>query len=338
MITIDGSFGEGGGQVLRTSLALSLVTGQPFRITNIRAGRRKPGLLRQHLTAVNAAAAVSSASVDGNEMKSRGLTFRPKRAKAGEYRFAVGTAGSATLVLQTVLPALLLADGPSRLTLEGGTHNPYAPPFDFLTRSFLPIVNRMGPTVTATLDRPGFYPAGGGCFTVDIAPAGGLAPIELLERGELVRHEAVAIVSQLPRSIAEKELATLGRLLPIVDGATRIEQVTAPRGPGNVVMVILESEHVSGVFTGFGERGVPSERVARSVVKPVREYLTSDVPVGRYLADQLLVPMAVAGEGEFTTLPLTRHSATNVEVLKQFLDVGVTVTKPDRLKWHVRVS
>ncbi len=338
MITIDGSFGEGGGQVLRTSLGLSLVTGQPFRITNIRAGRRKSGLLRQHLTAVNAAATVSSAAVSGNDMRSRELTFRPNAVKAGEYRFAVGTAGSATLVLQTVLPSLLLAEGSSRLVVEGGTHNPFAPPFDFLTQAFLPVVNRMGPTVTATLDRPGFYPAGGGRFTVDIVPTEYLSPLTLLERGTPVGQEAVAIVSQLPCSIGQKELAALRKHLPIAEEATRIEEVEDPRGPGNVLLVIVRSEHVTEAFTGFGQKGVPSGQVARGVVRSVREYLATDAPVGRYLADQLLVPMALAGGGEFMTLPLTRHASTNIEVLRQFLDVDVTVTKLDRLKWHVRVG
>src|SRR5262245_8861795 len=165
MLIIDGSFGEGGGQILRTALGLSLVTGVPFRIEKIRAGRQKPGLMRQHLTAVNAAAQVGQAEVIGASVGSQELTFTPGKISPGDYTFAVGTAGSATLVLQTVLPALLTAAQPSFLTLEGGTHNPHAPPFDFLARAFLPLIGRMGPSVTATLIRPGFYPAGGGQFT-----------------------------------------------------------------------------------------------------------------------------------------------------------------------------
>ncbi len=192
MITIDGSQGEGGGQVLRTSLGLSLVTGKAFRIEKIRAGREKPGLLRQHLTAVRAAAQVGGAKVSGDEIGSRTLAFEPEQVRGGEYEFAVGTAGSATLVLQTVLPALIVAGGPSRLTLKGGTHNPWSPPFDFLQKAFLPLLERMGAKVTAELIRPGFYPAGGGEFTVEIqpVPGGRLQPLDLLERGETVsrRH------------------------------------------------------------------------------------------------------------------------------------------------------
>jgi len=164
MITIDGSQGEGGGQILRSSLALSLVTGKPFSMEKIRAGREKPGLLRQHLTAVKAAAEVSRAQVEGNSIGSKTLFFVPGEIKAGSYRWAVGTAGSATLVLQTVLPCLLTADKTSNLILEGGTHNPYAPPYDFLAQAFLPVVNRMGPKASCSLERPGFYPAGGGKF------------------------------------------------------------------------------------------------------------------------------------------------------------------------------
>jgi RNA 3'-terminal phosphate cyclase (ATP) len=164
MITIDGSYGEGGGQILRTSLALSLVTGKPFSINNIRAGRKKPGLMRQHLTAVNAAAEIGSAAIKGNRIGSQEFTFEPEMIKPGNFHFAIGSAGSCTLVFQTILPALIIAGGPSEIILEGGTHNPFAPPFDFLAKAFLPVINRMGPKVDAVLEKPGFYPAGGGRF------------------------------------------------------------------------------------------------------------------------------------------------------------------------------
>ena len=169
-LKIDCSMGEGGGQILRSSLALSLVMGRSIRIEKIRAGRKKPGLLRQHLTAARAAAEIGRAQVRGVELGSEELEFAPGVVVPGEYRFAVGSAGSATLVLQTVLPALLTASGPSQLVLEGGTHNPMAPPFDFLEKAFLPCIRRMGPRVEATLTRPGFYPAGGGAFEVAIEP------------------------------------------------------------------------------------------------------------------------------------------------------------------------
>src|SRR5438034_4921677 len=197
LIEIDGSFGEGGGQILRTSLALSLVTDQAFRIRNIRAARKKPGLLRQHLTAVNAAAEIGQAKVEGASLASGELTFRPCSVAASSYHFAVGSAGSATLVLQTILPALIVASGPSTVVLEGGTHNPHAPPFDFLQKAFLPELNRMGPMIAATLERPGFYPAGGGKFTLTIKPVPQLSPIQVLERGEIQCCRATAIVAGL---------------------------------------------------------------------------------------------------------------------------------------------
>ena len=338
MITIDGSLGEGGGQILRTSLALSLVTGKPFCMEYIRAKRDKPGLLRQHLTAVNAAAEVSDAQVEGSAIGSMRLSFSPSAVKAGSYHWAVGTAGSATLVLQTVLPGLLTAGGATELSLEGGTHNPYAPPFDFLEKAFLPIVNRMGPQVTVRLDRPGFYPAGGGRFTVSVAPVKQLSRVDLMERGDILKQEGVGVVSQLPRRIAETELAVLQSKLSWPADCFRVEDVAKPRGPGNILICAIESHNVTEVFTGFGERGVPADRVAMATIEEIREYLSAGVPVGRHLADQLMIPMALAGGGKFRTLPPTRHSLTNIEVLKKFLDVEVTVTKIDRPVWDIEIA
>ena len=209
MIIIDGSQGEGGGQILRTSLALSLVTGQPFRLEQIRAGRQKPGLLRQHLTAVEAAKTVAVAEVIGAVLGSQTLEFRPGAVTPGNYRFAVGTAGSATLVLQTILPPLLTANGTSTLTLEGGTHNPFAPPFDFLAHCFVPLIRRMGPTIELELLRPGFFPAGGGKFHARIEPVKQLARFDLLERGTVRQRQARAIISKLPAQVADRELAVV---------------------------------------------------------------------------------------------------------------------------------
>jgi RNA 3'-terminal phosphate cyclase (ATP) len=211
IITIDGSQGEGGGQVLRSSLALSLVTGRPLVIEKIRAGRKKPGLLRQHLTAVSAAAEVCAVEVDGAALGSQRLVFRPGHVRSGNYAFRVGTAGSATLVLQTVLPALLLAQGESNLILEGGTHNPFAPPVNFLEKAYLPLLNRLGPRVEVRLVRPGFYPAGGGQFTVRVQPTKHLGPLELVNRGQIVARRVRAMVANLPRHIAERECQTIAQ-------------------------------------------------------------------------------------------------------------------------------
>ena len=252
MISIDGSFGEGGGQILRTSLALSLVTGKPFRIERIRSRRHRPGLMRQHLTAANAAAAIGQAAVTGNNLGSQTLTFAPNTVRPGSYRFDVGTAGSCTLVLQTVLPALMTAASGSEVVLDGGTHNPHAPPFDFLARSFLPVVGAMGPKAVAHLERAGFYPAGGGRVRVSVTPAERLLPVELLERGKVVRRSARALVSNLPASIGEREMRVVRRRLSLSDDCISIEAAASP-GPGNAVVIEIKSEHVTEVFTEFGQ-------------------------------------------------------------------------------------
>jgi RNA 3'-terminal phosphate cyclase (ATP) len=324
MISIDGAFGEGGGQVLRTALALSLVTGTPFRIDRIRAGRPKPGLLRQHLTAVQAAMAVGNAQVEGATIGSQALTFVPGQVTSGAYTFSVGTAGSTTLVLQTVLPALVLASAPSTLTLEGGTHNPFAPPFDFLAHAFLPLLRRMGPGVTAVLDRPGFYPAGGGKCRVLVTPTPRLQRLDVVDRGEIRTRQARATVASLARSIAERELAVIGTKLGWPAEWLQVVSVNNSRGPGNVVTITVESTQVTEVFTGFGTRGVAAEVVATHAVQAAQQYLATEAAAGVYLADQLLIPMALAGGGSFTTLPLSQHTTTNMHVIAQFLPVHIT--------------
>lgn len=329
MLTIDGSQGEGGGQVLRSSLALSLVTGTPITLSNIRAGRKRPGLMRQHLTAVQAAAEVGNAKTTGAEIGSKELTFLPASIEGGRYRFSVGTAGSATLVMQTVLPALMLAGAPSTLILEGGTHNPMAPPFDFLQQSFLPLVNRMGPHVEARLERYGFYPAGGGRFSVSIEPATQLTGLTIMEPGDLKRKRVRALVSNLPAHIARRECDTIARKSGWKESCFKVEQITDASGPGNVVLVELQYEHVTEVFTGFGQKGVKAEHVATRVWNEARSYLNSGVPIGPHLADQLLMPLGIAASrgqrSQFRTTTLTGHSTTHIDILQKFLEVEICV-------------
>jgi RNA 3'-terminal phosphate cyclase (ATP) len=336
MVTIDGSFGEGGGQILRTSLSLSLVTGKPFSIHNIRAGRKKPGLMRQHLTAVNAAAEIGQAAIEGNRIGSQAFTFKPDMIKSGNYHFAIGSAGSCTLVFQTILPALLIAGEPSEIILEGGTHNPFAPPFDFLGKAFLPVISRMGPKVDAVLEKPGFYPAGGGRFKVSINPAG-LKKIELLERGDIIHKTARASVANLPIKIANRELKVIREKLEWGRELLKAVNVENSQGPGNILTVEIKSENITEVFTGFGEKGVSAETVAKRAVKPVQEYLAANVPVGRYLADQLLIPMALAGGGKFRTLSPTRHTTTNAEIIKKFIDVDIAINEYEQNRWEIEL-
>jgi RNA 3'-terminal phosphate cyclase (ATP) len=333
LIQIDGSTGEGGGQILRSALALSLVTGQPFRITGIRAGRQKPGLMRQHLTAVKAAVDISDASIDGAEIGSTELVFHPGGVKPGEYRFAVGTAGSATLVLQTILPALIVGSTPSVLHLEGGTHNPYAPPFDFLAETFLPQLERLGPQVRAILHRPGFYPAGGGKMEIHIQPVEKLQPTDLHERGEIIHRHAEVRTAALEAHIAQREHEQLLKSLSWLPEQVTIEKLPAEYGPGNIIVLKLQSAQITEVICGFGERGVGTDTVVDRLRRSVRQYLTHGAPVGEYLADQLLLPFALAGGGSFTCGPLSRHAQTNIEVIQQFLPIEITVTERE----HQRV-
>jgi RNA 3'-terminal phosphate cyclase (ATP) len=321
VIAIDGDQGEGGGQVLRTSLALAAHTGQAFHATDIRARRSRPGLLRQHLTAVKAAAEICDAEVVGAELGSRELLFQPRAVRPGEYTFAVGTAGSATLVLQTVLPALMLADAPSVLTLRGGTHNPKAPPWHFLATVFLPLVERMGPSLPTRLRSWGFYPAGGGDFTIEVHPVARLAPLELRERGAFRQVTATAAVSALPRAIAERELAVIGRLLELDRRQMRVIEVERSPGPGNCCWITAEAEGITELATAFGEKRLSSETVAETCAREHLAWRTAGAPVGEHLADQLLVPLALAGAGRFRTGELSQHTTTNMEVIRQFLPV-----------------
>lgn len=333
MVTIDGALGEGGGQVVRSSLALSMITQRPVHLVNVRAGRRKPGLLRQHLTALRASVAISGAEVEGDVLGSTEVMFRPGPVRGGRHRFAVGSAGSANLVLQTVLPALIRADGPSTLQIEGGTHNSKSPSFHFLQDTFLPLLGRFGPEVALTLDRWGFYPAGGGAMTATITPRP-LGRVRLRERGP-VRLEATAVVCNLPDKVAQRELSILGRRLSL--DRTEVVRVQGP-GPGNVVWVSARMRTHTETFTAFGEKGRSAERVARSLAEEVRRWLHAGVPVGEHLADQLLLPLALAGGGAFETQAPSLHTLTNMQVIERFLPVTFASEQlaPDR--WLLRVS
>jgi RNA 3'-terminal phosphate cyclase (ATP) len=324
-IEIDGSQGEGGGQILRSALTLSLVTGRPFRLHRIRARRVKPGLLRQHLTAVRAATSIGGAEVTGDELGSTDLVFTPGQVKQGEYTFAVGSAGSVTLVLQTVLWPLLLTPGSSRLTFEGGTHNPMAPPFEFIAEVFLPLLRRMGAQVDARLVRHGFYPAGGGSFVVTVEGGHPLRPLELFSRGAVIRRKARALLAHLPRSIGDRELRVIRNELGFERDECRVVEIDSA-GPGNALMVWVESEHSTELFCAFGERRISAEQVAARVVAEVRSHIDADAPVGPHLADQLLMPLALVGRGGFQSYGLTQHTLTNMEILGRFLPVRFDVT------------
>lgn len=325
MIVVDGSEGEGGGQVLRYACALSLLTGESFTIENIRGGRERPGLMRQHVTAIEAACVIGGAECSGLAVGSTEITFRPGAITPGEYHFAVGTAGSTGLVLQTVMVPLMMADTPSRLVIEGGTHAMAAPPFDFLARTLLPVLNHMGPRITVRLVRHGFFPRGGGRIEVDISPAP-LCAIECIDRGMAGPVKATAIVAGIPFDVADRELKAARQVLaewPEEAFVTR--QLPADQGPGNALLLEASFEHVTELVSGFGKLGVPAERLAKTAAKRMAGYVDSGAFAGPYLQDQLLLPMAFARGGAFTTVKISEHTRTAARLIERFTGVGFRV-------------
>jgi RNA 3'-terminal phosphate cyclase (ATP) len=327
-IYIDGSFGEGGGQVLRTSLTLAAITGKRLHIDRIRANRPKPGLAKQHLTCVEAICEVCGGKSKDAAVGSTALDFGPGEIRAGDYRFDIGSAGSASLVIQTVLPVLFFADKPSTVAVTGGTHNAWAPPYDFIKDSFLPAIAGAGFNADCRLTRYGFFPAGGGEIDFEIQPkqdewSGG---IDLCEAIVNPKISARIYTSKLPIHIADKQ-----RKLLLGTGLNfeTIEhnEVTDSISAGNCVVICIKGENRTTVFTGFGSRGKPSEKVINEVVSEARDFLNSGAAIDHYLADQLLIYMAMKKSGRFITNELSKHLTTNMEVIRKFLAVDFTVAK-----------
>jgi RNA 3'-terminal phosphate cyclase (ATP) len=386
LITLDGSQGEGGGQILRSALALSVITGRPFRISRIRARRPKPGLMRQHLACAEAAARIGSAAVEGAALGSTEITFRPGAVAADHYEFKIASAGSTMLLLQTILPPLLLAHGPSEVVLEGGTHNPFAPPFPFIERAFLPLLRRIGFDVEAGLERAGFYPNGGGRCRVAIRPAKELKALRLNAHGLPVaqvgnlpfRRLAVGNASEeatpadcqsatqqtaslrytdgaggvggerqlsanvclagLPRQIGERELAAVRQRLAFPPERCTIKEHTEAFGPGNSLHVFADGDGFANVFTGFGAPRVRSEQVADEAVGAAEAFLASGAAVDEHLADQLLLPLALARGGSFITTEPSGHTRTNLEVIREFLPNRIALEPVALGQWRITVE
>lgn len=326
MLSIDGSQGEGGGQILRSSLALAAITGTPVRIEKIRARRPKPGLQRQHLVAVQAAARVCNGHLEGAGLHSREIAFTPQAPCAGTYVFDIGSAGSTTLVLQTVLPILLCADGPSTVEIRGGTHNGMAPPVEFLQESFLPILHRIGISTTVELERHGFYPAGGGAMRATIQPWQAQAPLDLMERGKAIGRHAEVLLANLPAHVASREAQAIKHGLRWSHAEVDEREVRAD-GPGNAVIARLRYANVTAVCTAFGELRKSAEQVAQECARQVRRYVESDAPVCEHLADQLLLPLAIGAGGRFRTPKPSEHTRTNAAILERFLGPVVDIAE-----------
>ena len=330
MITIDGSQGEGGGQILRSAVALAGVLGVPVRIERIRARRPKPGLQRQHLMAVQAAARACNGQIDGAELHSQRIVLHPQAPCAGELHVDIGSAGSTTLVAQTLLPILLAADGPSTAVIRGGTHNPLAPTVEFLGESLLPLLHGIGISATIALDRHGFYPAGGGCIRMQVQPGQASAPLRLLERGKNLGRHAEAIIANLPAHVASREAMALKHALHWSHAEVDEREVRAA-GPGNAFIARLRFANVVAVFSAIGDIKKRAEQVAGEVVHAITDYLAADAPVCEHVADQLLLPMALGAGGEFRAVAISEHTRTNAAIIDRFLPGAVAVDEAARM-------
>jgi RNA 3'-terminal phosphate cyclase (ATP) len=344
LIDIDGSFGEGGGQILRSSLALSLLTGKPFRLRNIRAGRSKPGLQPQHLQSVRSAAAVGRAEVSGASKGSTELTFEPGAIQPGKYRFDIGTAGAVGLVLHTVyLPLALGCRDPSELTLVGGTHVRTSPCFHFLDDTWRRYIALCGLKLSLRLQHPGFYPRGGGVVEASIQPSEKLHGVHLRERSitgdEPVTVTGFSAVAGLPDSIARRQARRARYRLEQADLKVDIEEQTWEGGPGTVLALSLPTSPVPGLFFAIGERGKPAERVADEAADELLAHLREGpAAVDLHSADQLVLPLAFAeGPSEYPVARVTRHLTTNITVIGMFLDREIICEGEEGKPGRVRI-
>ncbi len=335
MIAIDGS--DGGGQILRSSLTLSLLTGEAFRITQIRGQREQPGLKRQHLTCVQAALEIGKGAADGAVLGSRELVFHPGKVAAGDYHIRMSTAGSTTLVLQTLLLPLLQAEAESTVVIEGGTHNPMAPPVDYVQDVFLPVLRRMGADVALTLERYGFAPAGGGRIRARIRPSA-LTPIHLIARGRCLEERARVLAAHLDEGVIKRQRRALAKGLDWAEKALQTEVITESDGPGNVLMIGGVWEQGSEWVSTFGKRGRTSESVVREAVKGWRRYVQSGAPVGRRLGDQLLLPASLAPGSRFRMESSSNHFETNRRVIESFLPVKMVTREEESGVVDVKVT
>jgi RNA 3'-terminal phosphate cyclase (ATP) len=331
MIEIDGAIGEGGGQVLRSALTLSILTRKPTRIENIRARREQPGLMPQHLKAIDAAAAVSKAHVEGAYRGSSSLLFEPGEIRSGRYRFDIGTAGSTSLILQTIFLPLSMASSASTVLISGGTHVPWAPCYHFLGWHWLEMVKKIGFSAEISLDQAGFYPQGGGRITATIRPAKGLFPINMVKRGSLTHIHGLSAVANLESDIAERQKRrALNRLYPqFHDVSIKIMKMPS-RFKGTVLLLVAGYESDNGYaqccYYSLGQLGKPAERVADEALDAFFEFTATDAAVDQYLADQLLLPLAFAqGESLLHTSRITQHLLTNADVIRAFLTVDILI-------------
>ncbi len=340
MLKIDGSYGEGGGQVLRTVLSLSCLLREPIEIFNIRKGRKAPGLQPQHLTCVKAAKKISDAEVEGDKVWSVNLRFSPKEVRGGDYLFDIGTAGSTSLVLQTILLPLSFAIGKSKIEIIGGTHVPWSPPFHYINNVFIPTIERMGLRTRLWIEKWGWYPKGGGRVGAEINPVKEISPLRLIERGRLIRIKGFSAVSNLPLSIAERQKAEGLRILKDNGLDAEMEIIDAPSiGRGTFFFLIAEYENSTSGFSSLGERGKKAEEVAKEACEEFLSFHRSGMSLDPRLADQIIPYLAFTkAESSFTTSRITRHLLTNIWIVKQFLSIEIGVEGMEGEKGRVIVK
>ncbi|MBW4577784.1 MAG: RNA 3'-phosphate cyclase [Aphanothece sp. CMT-3BRIN-NPC111] len=340
MIHIDGSYGEGGGQVLRTSLSLAAITGQAIRIGKIRAGRQKPGLAAQHLTGVRAAAAICGAKVRGDALGSMTLEFIPGGAtQAGRYTFDVSearegrSAGAITLVLQTILLPLALASGDSEVILRGGTHVSFSPPFTYIEQVYLPILKQMGVQAEVRLRAWGWYPQGGGEVELSVSGGSTLAGIKLLERGALRQVRGLAVVTQLPSHIPQRMANRAENLLHEANLNASVQPVRG-RGvaPGAGIFLTAEYDNSLSGAGALGRLGMPAEKVAEMACEELLDFHNTGAPVNVHLADQLLLPAALATDtSQYRVAEISTHLTTNAWVIEQFGLAEITIDEAENV-------
>lgn len=342
MIAIDGSRGEGGGQILRTALSLSCLFREPFRIYNVRKGRPKPGLMPQHLAAVEAARRISAGQVSGDRPGSAELVFSPGAVAGGEIVLDIGTAGSTVLVLQTIVPALLIASGESEVVLSGGTHVPFSPSYHYAAGVFAPALRRLGLDIRLSIESYGFYPRGGGRIRARLLPAVAIAPLRAVERGRLLAVTGESGVGNLPAAIAERQKdAALAKVRPAIRDsgvAADVRTVSVPSpGQGTFLFLAAESEGAVAGFCALGARGKRAERVGEEAANAFLDHDATGAALDPHLADQLVPYLAMSGgESVFTTSRVTPHLLTNLWAVGLFrpfrCDVEGELGKPGRVR------
>lgn len=325
MLKIDGSYGEGGGQILRTALSLSCLLKKPIEIYNIRKGRKVPGLQPQHITCVKAAKTISNAETEGDKVGSLNLIFSPGEVNGGDYSFDIGTAGSASLVLQAIFLPLGLTSTRSKVEITGGTHVPWSPPFHYLSNIFIPTIGRMGLRIMLWIDKWGWYPKGGGKVIAEIYPAKSLFPLDLIKRGRILEIKGISAVSNLPLSIAERQKAEGLRILRENGFNADIELIDAPSiGRGTFFFLFAEYENSTSGFSSLGERGKRAEDVAKEACEEFLSFNSSGSTLDPRLADQIVPCLSLAKEeSSFTISRITQHLLTNIWLIKQFLHVRI---------------